>query len=174
MIFLRLGRILKKAIGEHFAVTLSVVTLAIVSSMLLLYFFNPSGTKRDSYSAIGLLNADHELGLFPKNVTTSGTLELYFNVINHEGRIEYYEVRVFLASQDQVIDPVRGSINGTSFGNYSRVIDDGGVWEEFLAFNFTEFNVGFNKRLIFELWMFDQSLMDFVFDQHVYIWIDII
>ncbi len=165
---------LKKALDEHFVLTLAIAGVIIISSMIVVFLVT---SKPERYTQIGLLNESGEIGPFPANVTYNGTLNVMFTVSNHEGTVEWYKVKVFLGDQASTINPKNGTTGGLLMGSYERVVgiegDEGG-WMQDVAITFNETLVGL-KKVIFELWQYDAELSTFFFtNQTVHVWIDIL
>ncbi|MFX0103184.1 MAG: DUF1616 domain-containing protein [Candidatus Hodarchaeota archaeon] len=166
-----LKKIFNRWMKDYFIFSLIIAALVIISAMIITHVVT---YKPQRYSAIGLLNENHEAGPFPSNMSYNETLTVYFQVGNHEGESQRYKVNMYIGDQNTTIDPDTG-VNAPVNKTFQRIVEHGEIWEENVVVTFDITNIGM-KKIIFELWIYDLSLSTphFIFmQQTVHIWIEI-
>ena len=114
-------------------------------------FFLPKSSS-EQFSELGVLGPNMKIGDYPKQVVAGQPASFFVYVGNQMGQPMYYEVMVKLgdnhtATNPAPIDPVQVFI---------RVVPFNGTWT--FPLNVTLTQVGLNKRILFELWIYNQTL----------------
>lgn len=136
--------------------TIALVLIAMVAGFAFLQPILPTNNQR--YSELGILGPQKTIGGYPSNLLANQTFLLYLYIGNHEGAVGYYQVQVKLGNQSTVISNVT-SAQAPLIYSYSYVLDDNqnATFPINLAINQT----GINERIIFELWSYNETALDF-------------
>ncbi|MGD6805661.1 MAG: DUF1616 domain-containing protein [Candidatus Bathyarchaeia archaeon] len=105
----------------------------------------------EKYSELGILGPNMKLGDYPSSVVASEAVNLYVYVGNHMGQPMLYTVKVKLGNNDTAVNPA----NEAALRQYQQVIPENQTWT--FPVDLTLNNAGLNQRLIFELWVYNQT-----------------
>lgn len=151
---------------------LKIVTLALIGFMAAVAIYPVLSTNVviEPFSEIGILGANGKLGDYPKSVTVGNKFNLFVYVGDHEGKSEYYRIQVKLCDE-------KDNITDTQPLTKDPIIS----WDLFLMDNQNiTFPVtlslnesGVNKRLVFELNIFEPSNNDFIFKSRAQLWLNV-
>jgi len=131
-----------------------------------------AGRVVEPFSELGLLGAEGKIGGYPKEVAagTPFTLNLYIG--NHEGKTAYYKVLVKLGDNSS-------TINGTTPLSAEPIMEVRAVLShnssQIIPVNITLYEPATRLRLIFELWMFNETSGSFGYYQGVWnqLWLNV-
>jgi hypothetical protein len=130
-------------------------------------FIIPSG-QGEQFSELGILGPNMKLGDYPSQVVASDTVHLYGYVGNQMGQPMYYTVEVRLGDNNTQVNPT----NLIAIQTYSQVLPSNGTWT--FPINMPLNHVGDNQRIIFELWAYNQTLNQNVYQQRWgQIWVNV-
>lgn len=136
---------------EVLAVVLAIILVSGVFTVSQAFL---SGRVTEPFSELAILGPEMKIADYPKNVTVGEPFYLYLYVGNHEGRVMYYAVLIKLGDRSTQIndtDPADAPV----IARYEFVIlHDGNVTRP-ITLSISE--PGLNRRLIFELWAFDEG-----------------
>jgi uncharacterized membrane protein len=168
----RVRRVIRTAMNEHFVETLVLAALVIISSMIAIHFIT---YKPERFTGFGLLNSNREAGPFPANVSYDASLQLYTTISNHEGTTQHFKINVTLGQASTTVDPLLGVMGGARLGQYESIVAEQQDWEESIILRFNETLVGDNKKVFFELFLYNTTTSAFTFTgQVLHLWIDIL
>jgi uncharacterized membrane protein len=141
-----------------------VVALVIIGLMGAISVYPILAENRvvEPFSELGVLGPNLKLGDYPKEVSVGEGFNLYLYVGNHEGRAQYYEVRIKLGDMSMnVSDTI--PLEAPVLASYGFVLANEG--NETLPVSLSVPRVGLNLRLVFELWRYSPEAGDFVYHQ---------
>lgn len=130
------------------AILALTVIIALVATVPL---FLPKGSS-EQFSELGVLGPNMKIGDYPTQVVAGQPVAFFVYVGNQMGQPMYYEVMVklgdnYTATNPAPMDPVQGFI---------RVVPFNGTWT--FPLNVTLTQAGLNQRILFELWIYNQTL----------------
>jgi uncharacterized membrane protein len=167
----RVRRVFRTAMNEHFVETLVLAALVIISLMITIHFIT---YKPERFTGFGLLNSSREAGPFPANFSCDASLQLYTTISNHEGTTQHYKIDVTLGDASTTVEPLLGVMGGASLGRFEGIVAEQQDWEEPIILRFNETLVGDNKKIFFELFLYNTTTSSFTFTgQVLHLWIDI-
>ncbi len=139
---------------ETATLALAVVTIlavfAAVSPIL------PSNAER--FSELGVLGPTQQIGGYPSTAVVGHGFLLYTYVGNHEGGVSYFEVQVKAGNQGTVISNSTSAEVPALLTHYVVLKDNAST---VFPVNVAMPTAGLNQRLIFELWMFNSTTIQF-------------
>ena len=135
-----------KTISAAFLVIVIVVALFAVSQAYL-----QQGTT-ETFSEFGILGPNMNLGDYPSVVVAGETVNLYGYVGNQMGKPMNYIVMVKLGNNETTIDPAPID----AIQQYEQIVPKNGTW--IFPLNVTLTQAGLNQRLIFELWIYNETI----------------
>lgn len=149
---------------EVFAVILAIVTVASVFAVA-----QTIPRKIEPFTAIGLLGPKGKIGDYPKHVYIGERIKLYIFLDNHLGKPAFLQVRMKLGSKGRI--PTNSTpLNVTPVFVFERILNDGGNYTREVTFTLNK--TGTNIALVFELWRYDTTLKEWVYDKrwvHLYV-----
>ena len=101
---------------------------------------------------IAYLNEDMQAGPYPTNVTQNTNITLNVEVDNFMGIVQYFYVRVKLATSSTLANATHPS-PAALLSQYERILQQGESWIFPVELNMTI--IGQNFRLTFELWRYN-------------------
>lgn len=142
---------------EPLFLTAEQLCALILALFLLVGFVSVSGfilpvNRGEQFSELGILGPNMQLGDYPSRVVAGETVLLYGYVGNHMSFPGYYTVLVKLGDNETKVDPAVAS----PVLECSQVVAHNESWVFPMSLTLVE--SGDNQRLIFELWMYNQSL----------------
>lgn len=149
---------------------LCAIALAIT---VIVAFISVSGfilptTRGEQFSELGILGPNMKLGDYPSKVVASQTVSLYGYVGNQMGQPMYYTVQVKLGDNNTQINPSNLTANQT----YTQVLPSNATWT--FPVNVPLTHAGDNQRIIFELWAYNQTLNQNIYQQRWgQIWVNV-
>jgi len=105
-------------------------------------------------AAIAILNENRQAGPYPTNVTLYSNITLYVEVDNLMGSVQYFYVRVKLATANTMANATHPS-PAPQLYEAERILLHGESWVFPLELNMT--TPGVNFRLTFELWRYNPA-----------------
>ena len=137
------------------AILAATVIIALVATVP--FFLLKSSSSQ--ISELGILGPNMELGDYPKEVVSGQIINLYGYVGNQMGKPMYYDLMVKLGDNTTAVDPV----STAPIEQFTSVVASNGTWT--FPFNVTLTQPGVNQRIIFELWMYNQTLNQMQYHQ---------
>jgi len=124
---------------------------------IILAFISVSGlvlptNRGEQFSELGILGPNMKLGDYPSKIVSSETIHLYGYVGNQMGQPMYYTVMVKLGDNNTAVNPA----NITPINQYSQIVGSNQSWT--FPIDLTLTKVGDNQRVIFELWIYNQTI----------------
>lgn len=125
----------------------------------------------EPFTELGILGPNLKLGDYPDSVEAGESFTLFLYLGNHESRVMYYRTLVkfggelSFASETEPMDaPVIASYD-------HFILNDGNVTR---LLSLSADDVGTNRRLVFELYEFDEAVDDFVYSgEWVQLWMNV-
>ncbi|MCW4010282.1 MAG: DUF1616 domain-containing protein [Candidatus Bathyarchaeota archaeon] len=114
-------------------------------------FFLPNGSG-EPFSELGILGPNMNLGDYPSNIVAGDSVDLYVYVGNQMGKPMYYTVMVKLGDNGTAVDPV--AVDPVQ--QFVSIVPRNGTW--FFPVNVPLTEAGLNQRIIFELWIYNETL----------------
>jgi uncharacterized membrane protein len=112
----------------------------------------------EAFSELAVLGPDMKIGDYPREVLVGEAFRLYLYVGNHEGKTMYYSVKVKLGDQFTSINETT-AMEAPVIAGYQRVLMTGENWTRPVTLSIDEAGTG--RRLVFELWVYDEALERF-------------
>jgi len=159
--------------NESVFLTAEQLCAAVLAVTVLIAFISVSGfilpkTYGEQFSELGILGPNMKLGDYPSKVVASQTISLYGYVGNQMGYPMYYTVQVKLGDNNTQVNPTNLNAKQT----YSQVLPSNGTWT--FPISITMNQVGNNQRIIFELWAYNQTLNQNIYQQRWgQIWVNV-
>ncbi len=143
--------------NKPLVITAEQLCAIVLCILVVVAFISISGlilpkNQGEQYSELGVLGPNMMLGDYPSQMVASETIHLYGYVGNQMGQPMYYTVMVKLGNNDTVVNPA--SI--TPIKEFSQVVPSNQTWT--FPVDVTLTKAGDNQRLIFELWIYNQTL----------------
>ena len=129
-----------------------VLAVTVVVAFLSVSGFLLPKNQGEQFSELGVLGPNMKLGDYPSQIVASETVNLYGYVGNQMGQPMYYTVMVKLGNNDTVINPAPIA----PIQQFSQVIPNNQTWT--FPVDITLTKSGDNQRLIFELWIYNQTI----------------
>ncbi len=140
----------KETAGIVLSVVVILAVFAIIQPLI------PTATER--FSELGVLGANKKIGDYPTNVTLGSSASLFVYIGNHEGVVEFYNVKVKLGNQTTIVNNVT-SARAPLVASFYRVLSNNQTYV--LPLNLSFEHAGTNEKLIIELWMFNTTSGEF-------------
>jgi len=115
----------------------------------------------EPFSELAVLGPEMKIGGYPKEVVVGENFTLYLYVGNHKGKVMYYAVLVKLGDRTTLINETE-PMDVPVIARYEVVLPHDGNWTRPITLSLGE--PGLNLRLVFELWVYDGGLHDFIYD----------
>jgi len=131
-----------------------------------------AGRVIEPFSELGLLGAEGRIGGYPKEVVAGAPFTLNLYIGNHEGKTTYYKVLVKL-------DNTSSTVNGTTPLSAEPIMEVRTVLNhnssQIIPVNITLYEPATRLRLVFELWMFNETARSFSYHQGVWnqLWLNV-
>lgn len=129
-------------------VLITTIALALLAAA---QFFLPKSTS-EQFSELGILGPNMKLGDYPSEIVASQSVSFYVYVGNQMGIPIYYDVKVKLGDNTTNVNPATIA----PIREYDSIVPNNGTWT--FPANITLTQVGLNQRIIFELWIYNQTL----------------
>lgn len=142
---------------EVMAVVIAVIVVVGVFACSQTIF---AGRVTESFSELAVLGSEMKIGDYPEEVAAGEAFSLYLYVGNHEGKVMRYAVLVKLGNKTTLVsseEPMPVPVTS----RYEVVLLHGGNWTKPITLSVEE--PGVNYRLVFELWAYDEAVLDFGF-----------
>lgn len=125
----------------------------------------------EPYSEIGVLGSRGKIGDYPRQLAVGQRFNLTIYVGNYEGRAEYYRVMAKVGDEQSTItDIVPMNVPPFSYWDFILMNGQNSSLPVTLAIN----EAGLNRRLVFELHIFDSDSSDFVYHQRwIQLWMNV-
>ena len=139
-------------------VTGVIIAILVVIGVFVAAQFFISGKVAEPYSDLAILGPEGKLSDYPSQVAAGKSFNLSIYVGNHEGKVMYYAVLVKLGSVGTPINETN-PMDAPEVERYEVVLTDGGNWTKQITLSVQD--PGINRRLVFELWVFDGEAQEF-------------
>jgi Predicted membrane protein len=136
-----------------------ILAITVIIAFISVSGFLLPSTSGEQFSELGILGPNMQLGDYPSTVVASQTVSLYGYVGNQMGQPMYYTVLVKLGDNNTQINPADLAATQT----YAQVLPNNGTWTFPVTLPLT--HIGDNQRIIFELWAYNQTLNQNVYQQ---------
>lgn len=138
-------------------VTAEQLCAIVLGITIIIAFFSVSfvllpKNQGERFSELGVLGPNMKLGDYPHQVIAGDTVSLFCYLGNQMGNPMYYTVMVKVGNNDTVVNPAAIE----PIQQFSQVISNNQSWT--FPVNLTLTQTGFNQRIIFELYAFNQTL----------------
>ncbi len=142
---------------------------AAVGIIILIAVFNVSGyylanRNVEPFSELGILGPNQKIANYPTHVLTGQNFTLFLYVGNHEGHTTYYQVLVKVGARSSVVNE-NVSLVATPIASYSTILRDNQTYLNPVTLSLN--HNGTNLRLVFELWVYQMSAANFVYDHRL-------
>jgi hypothetical protein len=134
---------------EHICAAILGITLIISTFAVSQYFLG--GRISEPFSELGILGPNMKIGDYPKDVVAGETIRLYLYIGNQMGKPVYYIVNIKLGDNSTPTDPAPIE----PFMKFERILLHNETW--LTPADITITHAGTNQRLIFELWIYNQT-----------------
>jgi uncharacterized membrane protein len=136
--------------GEQICAVVLGITV-IIAFFVTAQFFLPKGAS-EQFSELGILGPNMKLGDYPSEIVASQSVYLHVYVGDQMGTPMYYDVMVKLGDNTTTVNPAPIA----PIQEFSSIVPNNGTWS--FPVNITLTQVGLNQRIIFELWIYNQTL----------------
>ena len=153
---------------EVFAVVLAILVVVGVFAVAQVFF---AGRIVEPFSELGVLGPHMKIGDYPRELHVGEKFKLYVYVGNHMGRVMYYIVYIKLGNQSIPLNFTYPYPTPIIVG-YERIImhNESWIFPIYLSINKT----GINYRLVFELWIYNETTMSEQFHQRTcQLWLNV-
>jgi hypothetical protein len=143
--------------NKSLIITAEQLCAVVLGITIIVAFFSVSAivlprNQGEQFSELGVLGPNMKLGDYPHQVVASDTVNLYCYVGNQMGNPMYYNVMVKLGNNDTSVNPA----SVASIQQFSQVLPNNQTWT--FPVNVTLTQPGLNQRIIFELYLYNQTL----------------
>jgi uncharacterized membrane protein len=138
-------------------ITAEQLCAIVLGATIIIAFFSVSliifpKNQGEQFSELGVLGPNMKLGDYPHQVVASDTVNLYCYVGNQMGNPMYYTIMVKLGNNDTAVNPAPIA----PIQQFSQVLPNNQTWT--FPVNVTLTQPGLNQRIIFELYIYNQTL----------------
>ena len=145
-------------------ITMDQVCAAILGIILIISVFVATqyflaGNTGETSSELGVLGPNMKLGDYPKEVVAGDAFNLYVYVGNHMGKPVYYNVMIKIGDNNTNVNPapIEPSME------LERILLQNENWTS--PVNIKLAQAGLNRRIIFELWTFNETTSNIDYSQ---------
>jgi hypothetical protein len=128
-----------------------ILAIAVVVALISVSGFLLPKNQGEQFSELGILGPNMQLSDYPSQIVAGDTIHLYGYVGNQMGTPMYYSVMVKLGNNATQVNPSLLA----PIEQYSQVIPNNQSWT--FPIDLTLTNPGVNQRVIFELWIYNQT-----------------
>jgi uncharacterized membrane protein len=114
----------------------------------------------EPFSALGLLNKNAKIGDYPREVIAGTPFQLNVYIENHEGKTMYYKILVKLGNKTSIINETK-PLNAQPILELRTVLPHNK--SILIPVNITIYQPMTNLRLIFEMWIFNETKQAFTY-----------
>ncbi len=146
--------------SKHTQNILTILMLGVViasSTLIVSLWLFP---QQEQYPVLAILGENQQAGDYPTNVTQYDNITLYTEVRNLMGIVQYFYVRVKLATNTTMANSTHPS-SATTLYEREHILGHGQTWTFPVQLNMT--TPGINLRLTFELWRYDLFTEDKIY-----------
>lgn len=136
---------------EVLAVLAAIVVVAGVFAVSQIFY---AGRVTEPFSELGLLGPSGKIGDYPREVVAGSPFQLNLYVGNHEGKAMYYKVLVKVGDKSSIIN-ASTPLDSKPIMRISVVL--GHNSSRIIPLNITLYKPATNIRLVFEMWVYDES-----------------
>jgi uncharacterized membrane protein len=137
----------------------ATLALAVVTILAVFAAVSPLLPRSgEPFSELGILGPSQKIGGYPSTAAVGQQFLLYTYVGNHEGRVSYYQVMVKAGNQSTVISNSTSASAPLLLTRYLVLSDNSSTT---FPVTLSMPQAGLNRRLIFELWMFNSTTSQF-------------
>ena len=140
---------------------LAVLTaILVVSSIFAAAQALNAGRVVEPFSELGLLGPNMKIGDYPSEVVSGVPYRLHLYIGNHEGRTIYYRILIKVGNKSSAINSTV-PLDAQPMMEYRIVLPHNSSTT--VPLNITLWKPGLNRRLVFEMWIFNETSGDFVY-----------
>src|SRR5487761_1736177 len=118
----------------------------------------PSNSQK--FSELGVLGPNQTISGYPTSVTVGQQISLYGYVGNHLDEVSYYQVLVKLGNQSTQISNSTAA-SAPELAGYYQALANNQSW--IFPINLRLNKNGINQRIIFELWIYNDTASGFTY-----------
>jgi hypothetical protein len=127
-----------------------LIVVIIIASFTIATSYFPNTTE--TFSELGILGPNMNLGDYPSIIVAGEPINLYGYVGNQMGKPIDYTLLVKLGNNETAINPAPVE----AIQQYEQIVPNNGTW--LFPINLTLTQTGLNQRLIFELWIYNETI----------------
>ncbi|HMF31778.1 MAG TPA: DUF1616 domain-containing protein [Candidatus Lokiarchaeia archaeon] len=154
---------------ENWLRTILIISILVVTGFIVyVTIFN----QNKPYINFGLLNQGGQMGNYPNQVEVGQEFSLGYFVDNHNPNIQDFSVRTYLANYTTSTVTFENGVEGGQLLNvYNLTINNG---ENYTSnpMQFALNSTGLNFRICFELWVYNQTVWNYLENSVQYIWLN--
>ncbi len=151
---------------NHVCTAVFAITIGF-SCFLISPYFLPNETLKP-FSDFSVLGPNMQLGNYPSSVVSNQSMDLYGYVGNRMGRPMYYDVRVKIGNNETYVNPASTEV----VNHYSSIVASNETW--IFPLKLTLLKPGDNQRIIFELWIYNESSSQFQYHKRwCQVWLNV-
>jgi len=137
-----------------------IAAIVIVASVLAIVQNINSGRVIEPFSELGILGPNMKIGDYPKEVVAGFPFKLYLYLGNYEGKSVYYRILIKLGNKTSIINETT-PLNSTPIMEIRRILIHNSTC--IYPLNITLYTPGINKRLIIEMWIYNETSKIFTY-----------
>jgi len=137
-----------------------LAAMLVVSSVFAVVQVVNVGRVTEPFSELGILGPNMKIGDYPREVLSGVPFKLYLYVGNHEGRCVYYRVLVKVGGNRSFINETV-PLDASPILEYRLILSHNST--TMIPMNITLYSQGINRRLVFEMWIYNETLGDFTY-----------
>ncbi len=133
-----------------------ILAIVVVAAVFAISQYLAAGRVVEPFSELGLLGPNKKIGDYPKEVLVNESINLYLYIGNHEGRSIYYIIYGKLGNKSTFINETVPA-DAPTIARYEVLLPND--YNETIPVNITVPSPGTNYRLIFEMWVLNETTM---------------
>jgi len=137
-----------------------IAAIVIVASIFAIVQLINSGRVVEPFSELGILGPNMKIGDYPKEVIAGFPFKLYLYLGNHEGKSVYYRILIKLGNKTSIINETT-PLNSTPIMEVRRILTHNSTC--IYPLDITLYTPGINKRLIIEMWVYNETTKSFTY-----------
>jgi uncharacterized membrane protein len=114
----------------------------------------------EPFSELAILGPNMKIADYPREVIAGVPFKIYLYIGNHEGKSVYYRILVKIGDKSSFINE-KIPLNSSSIIDIRRVLVHNSTW--IYPLNITLYQTGINKRLVFEMWIYNETCNNFTY-----------
>lgn len=137
-----------------------LAAIIIVASVFAVVQAINAGRVVEPFSELGLLGPYQKIGDYPREVVAGSQFLLHSYVGNHEGKTMFYKILVKVGNRTSVINETM-PLYAEPFMVVYTVLEHN--YSKIIPLNITLYSPGENLRLVFEMWVYNETAQSFVY-----------